>query len=142
MAQNEYPKILIGCPTAEFKRYALDRYINGLQKIKYPNFDILIVDNSESNRYFETLQLKVNKVTNPNAKNVKIIKDKFHESARDRIISSRNIIRQIFLEGDYEYFLSLEQDIVPPQNIVDRLLFICKQTNSKIATAVYFNNQV
>ncbi len=138
----ENAKILIGCPTADFKEYCLDRYVKGLQNLSYTNFDLIIVDNSEANDYFETLKKKINKETAPNAKNIEIIKDEFKESARERIISSRNIIRQKVLDGKYDYFLSLEQDIVAHKDIIQRLLSNLEKTNGKIITAVYFNNQV
>ena len=146
-------KILVGCPTANFKEYALDFYILGLKNLTYTNFDLIIVDNSESNEYFNLLNKKINKETIPNAKNIYIIKDTFKEKARDRIISSRNIIRQKVLDGNYDYFLSLEQDILPYKDMIERFLNDLekiksgneegiKDLNPKIITAVYFNNQV
>ena len=144
----ENKKILIGCPTANFKEYCLDEYIKGLKNLSYPNFDLIVVDNSKTNDYFETLKKKINKEAIPNAKNIEIIKDEFKERARDRIVSSRNIIRQKVLDGKYDCFLSLEQDIVAHKDIIERLLDglekIKEQSNKeiKIITAVYFNNQV
>jgi len=134
----ETTKILIGCPTADFKEYCLDAYIDGLKNLSYTNFDLIIVDNSETNNYFETLKKKINKDTIPNANKIEIIKDEFKEHAKDRIISSRNIIRQKVLDGKYDYFLSLEQDIVPSKDIIEKLL----SSNQKIISAVYFNHQV
>src|SRR3989344_6466165 len=128
-------KILVGCPTADFKEYCLDAYIDGIKNLKFANFDLIVVDNSKTNKYFETLKKKITKEIIPNANKIEIIKDEFKEHARDRIVSSRNIIRQKVLDGKYDYFLSLEQDIVPSKDIIEKLL----SPNKKIITAVYFN---
>ena len=50
-----YPRILIGCPTSYHKEYCLERYITGLKNIQYPNFDILLVDNSDNDEYYKKI---------------------------------------------------------------------------------------
>jgi|SRR3989344_836200 len=116
-------KILIGCPTSAHKKYCLKEYINSIKSLTYKNFDVLIVDNSENDKYFNEIK-----------KELPCIKDKWFENARERIIHSRNLLRKKILDEDYDYFLSLEQDVIPPKDIVERLL----NHNKKIVSALYF----
>ena len=117
---SQQPKILVGCPTCNLYEYCLDDYLEGIKKLTYSNFDLIIVDNSEE----EYKKLK--------EKNIKVIKDKYVEPAVKRIVNSRNILRKYALENNYDYFLSLEQDVVPPEDIIQRLL----SHNKKAITGV------
>jgi len=104
-------KVLVGCPTSDHKEYCLDPYINSIKSLTYKN-DILLVDNSENKDYYKKIK----------EKGIPVIKDKYRETARDRIVHSRNILRRQVLDNGYDYLLSLEQDVIPPKNIIERLL--------------------
>src|SRR3989344_2467954 len=117
-------KILVGCPTSFHKEYALEEYSKSIKALTYPNHDLLLVDNSKDNVYLEKIK----------SLGIEVIKGPWFESARDRIIASRNILRQKVLDEEYDYFLSLEQDVLPPKDIIERLL----QHNKQILSAVYF----
>lgn len=121
------PKILVGCPTSNHKNYALKHYVKGVKALRYDNFDILIVDNSKSDNYMEKIQ----------SLGLPVIKGPYSDSARQRIIDSRNILRQKVLDEGYDYFFSLEQDVIPPKDVIQRLL----NHNKKIVTGVYFSYQ-
>ncbi len=124
---NKIPKILVGCPTSDHKSYALERYAEGLKSLTYENFDILIVDNSKDESYIK----KIRDLGLP------VIKGPYNESARQRIIDSRNILRQKILDGGYDYLFSLEQDVIPPKDVVQRLL----KHDKRIVTGIYFTYQ-
>src|SRR3989344_3675225 len=128
------PKVLIGCPTYKNKEYCLKEYADAVNNLRYDNKDVLVVDNSEGDKYLGKLkQFQLNAV-----------KDPLHfDSARDRIVHSRNIIRQKVLDESYDYFLSLEQDIIPHATIIEEMFdIISKNPQIKILTAVYFNNTI
>ena len=120
-----YPKVLVGCPTSFHKEYCLNEYLEGLKNLTYPNFDILLVDNSDNDDYFEKLKEKV-PVIKINLQN---------EILRVKLANSRNILRKKVIEEKYDYFLSLEQDIVPPKDIIERLI----GNNKDIISGVYYN---
>lgn len=120
-------KILVGCPTSDYKGYCLKEYIDSVKTLDYRDYDILIADNSESDEYAEKIK----------ESGIKVIKMPYHENARQRIIASRNKIRKEFLKGDYDYFLSLEQDVIPPRDIIQRLLSHDKQ----VVAGLYFAMQ-
>ncbi|MFH1400769.1 MAG: glycosyltransferase [Nanoarchaeota archaeon] len=110
-ARKDAPRVLVGCPTYAGKEYCWQQYRDGLKAIAYPNKGILIVDNSKEDIFFEKMRT-----------DVPVIKDVFQENPKDRIVQSRNILRRKVLDEGYEYFLSLEQDVVPPPDIIERLL--------------------
>ena len=119
-------KVLVGCPTSFHKEYALKQYTDSVKKLTYKNHDVLLVDNSKDNTYFEKIK----------SLSIPVIKGPWFESARDRIIASRNILRQKVLDENYDYFLSLEQDVLPPENIIERLL----SAKKKVISGIYFNH--
>tara|TARA_Y100000310_G_scaffold345757_1_gene469340 strand:- start:1375 stop:2073 length:699 start_codon:yes stop_codon:yes gene_type:complete len=120
----KHPKVLVGCPTANFKAYCLDEYIQGVKKLTYPNFDLVIVDNSKDEEYYKRLK----------SHGINVIKDKFVKKAMKRITHSRNILRDIAIKENYDYFLSLEQDVIPPPEVIQQLL---KHNKDVVSAVVY-----
>ena len=120
------PKVLVGCPTWEGKKYCLKEYAEALKKLTYDNFDVLIIDNSKESQYAGMIE----------ALGFKVMRDEWQDKARDRIVSSRNKIKEYALENGYDYFLSLEQDVMPEPDVIQTLL--CHQ--KKIVTGIVMNN--
>lgn len=119
------PKVLVGCPTSMHKKYCIEEYLAVARALTYPNYELILVDNSETDEYYDFLE----------AKNVIVFKAPYYaETARERIVISRNMLRQYALENEYEYFLSLEQDVIPPPDIIEQLL----AHEKKVISAVYF----
>ena len=118
------PKILIGCPTADEKSYCLKEYLKGLEQLTWQNKEIVIVDNSETDDYIK--ELRENKINT--------IKDLRLEDVKERIAHSRNILREKTLSEGFDYFLSLEQDVIPPPDMIEKLLAHGKEA----ITGVYF----
>lgn len=117
------PKILVGCPTSFHKRYCLKEYIDRVKNLSYKNYAILIVENSEDNKYYNEIK-----------KYLPVIKGKYFEGAKDRIINSRNILREYVLNKGYDHFLSLEQDVIPPKDVIEKLI----KNNKEVVGGVYF----
>ena len=119
------PRILVGCPTSDHKAYCLNEYIQGLKRLTYQHKEFLIVDNSATEDYSKQIR----------ATGIPCIHIPWHPSARERIISSRNILRTKALAEGYDYFFSLEQDVVPPADIIERFLAHKKP----IVAGIYYN---
>lgn len=119
-----FPKVLLGCPTSEHKEYCLKEFVEGIRSLTYPNVDILLVDNSKDDSYYNKIK----------SLGLPVFKSPYFEKARDRIILARNILKEKVLKCNYDYFFSLEQDVIPPKDIIERLL----SHNKKIVTGVYF----
>lgn len=122
------PKILVGCPTSFHKEYCLKEYAECVKKISYPNHDVLLVDNSPDDSYVG----KIKKLSLP------VIKGPYFEGALDRIVASRNILRKKVLDEGYDYLFSLEQDVIPPADVLEMLL----KHGKKLVTCIYFAHNV
>lgn len=119
--------ILVASPTYKGMKYCHNRFFNRLKNLTYSNYDILIIDNSEDNGYFNEL------------KNEKgIIALKYNSSEKNkmtRLIESRNKIIKYALENEYEYLLMMDSDVIPPENIIEELL----SCNKDIVSGLYYN---
>ena len=118
------PKVLVGCPTYDGMNYCLERYVNSVKKLNYPNYDILLVDNSASKNYAK----KIKKM------GIKVVHVDRTSNPKEIVADSRNVLRQKALEGNYDFLLSLEQDVIPPKSIIQRRL----KHNKKIVSGIYF----
>ena len=116
------PKVLLGCPTSFHKEYALKEYAEAVKTLDYDNYDILLVDNSPDDIY-------LNKIKNLG---LNVIKGEYFESAIKRIIESRNLLRKYSLDHNYDYFFSLEQDVLPNKDALSKLAMHNKEIVSGI----------
>jgi len=123
------PKVLVGSPVSDLYDYCFDEFVQSRKSLAYKNHDLFFIDNSKSNYFSERLKKT----------NLPFAKIEYLKNARERMIKSRNLIRKKVLEEGYDYFLNLDQDIIPPNDIIERFL----QHKKKILTGVYFvyNNQ-
>jgi len=128
------PKILVGCPTSDHKEYCIEPYIHRLVHLTYPTYDILIVDNSENDSYVQRIKETLKKFTKHRNITWDVVKDDHLPHVKDRIVHSRNLIREKALKEGYDYFFSLEQDVIPPPDVIERLL----SHDKKVITGIYF----
>lgn len=119
------PKILLAAPTSIHKEYIFLTWFLYVQNLTYKNYDIYIVDNSIDDLYHKELRnLGVDiGYVNPSGKDSRVY-----------VTESQNLIRKKFLEGNYEYLFSLEVDIFPSRNVIEKLLS-CKK---EIVSVPYF----
>ncbi|MBS3149859.1 hypothetical protein J4455_04180 [Candidatus Woesearchaeota archaeon] len=89
------PKVLVGCPTSDYHKYCLSDYKESVKNLSYNNYSVVLVDNSYDKDYYKNLE----------DSQTRVIKCTYSESARDRIVRSRNILRDIALNENYDYFL-------------------------------------
>jgi cellulose synthase/poly-beta-1,6-N-acetylglucosamine synthase-like glycosyltransferase len=110
--KTKLPRILIGCPTYSGKEYCIERYIDRVKNLTYKNYDILLIDNSKGNKFFN----KIKKLKVP------VIKGTWNEQSKIRLTNSQNKLREICLKKGYEYMMMLESDLIPPKDIIEQLL--------------------
>lgn len=109
---GKIPRVLVAAPHYNKKDYSLKRYADRIKNLDYPDYDILIADNSEDPDHLEVLDkhgldaVWVNTGT----------------TARERVRDSRNAIRQAALDGNYDFIFFVDTDIIPPKNILLELL--------------------
>ncbi len=104
------PRVLIGCPTYEGKEYCLQEYADAVKNLSYKNYDVMLVDNSKGSAY-------INKIR---GFGLNAMKTEHRTHARDSIVEGRNLLAKKSLE--YDYFLSLEQDVIPPRDVIEKLM--------------------
>lgn len=136
---KKLPKILVGCPTHQYKADSLQAFFEGIQSQTYPNFDVVLEDNSPTTHYADKLKLlaKQWEATHPGHTFRVIYSGETTPKARARLVHGRNLIRDMVLKENYDYFLSLEQDVVPPSDIIERLL----QRQQSFVSGVYWNKE-
>lgn len=121
------PKVLVSryC----FKQYSLTSAVgqDSIKSLTYKNYNILLVDNSADSNYSEKIK----------SLGLPVLKDIRLEDVKERITHSRNIIRKKVLEENYDYFLSLEQDVIPPKDVIERLLKHQKDIVSGVYYTIY-----
>ena len=112
-ADEKYPKVLIAIPTYNKKEYCLPEFLKALENLTYPNYDVIFCDTSPGNDYFEKLK----------GMGLNVLKSNFNNiDSRLNLRDGRNILRMHFLTHDYDYYFSLEDDNIPPKDIIQRLL--------------------
>ena len=120
------PWVLVASPTYKGMKYCQDKFFDRIKNLTYPDYDILIIDNSEDNEYFNELK----------EKGIQVMKDDVSEKNKMlRLISSRNKIIEHALENNYDYVLMMDCDVIPPENIIEELL----KCNKDIVSGLYFN---
>lgn len=122
-----HPKVLVGCPVSDYHKYCTEEYIKSIKSLTYDNYDILLVDNSKDDDFYNSIKDLV-----------PVIRWGYKPNTYDRIISCRNLLRQKVLDGGYDYLFSLEQDVIPPRNVIERLLSYEKN----IISGVYFKPDI
>jgi hypothetical protein len=106
-------KVLIFTPIAEHKEYCLQAFIDNVKKFTYANFEHIFVDNSSSQKFTRKLIDKYGQTA---------YWVKRGGSSREGLTRSQIFARNKFLAGDYDYLLSLESDVFPPVDFIQRLL--------------------
>jgi len=122
------PRVLVGCSTSFHKEYALKEYANAVKSIEYDNYDVLLVDNSKDDNYFNKIK----------EHGLNVIKGPYFESAIKRIIESRNLLRKYALDNDYDYFFSLEQDVIPGKDVLKKLI----SHNKEVVSGIYLVHNI
>ncbi len=122
----KYPKVLVGCPIHEVKRYVTDEWLNCISNFSYPNYSIHLADNSPTNIFQKELQARGYSVSWQSPKNKTL-----YEAMKD---SHNACVTKILEDKTIEYFLHLECDVFPPcLDIIDRLLM----HNKPVVSAMY-----
>ena len=107
-----YPKVLILTPIYNGKEYCRKEFVNNTKKFTYPNFHHIFIDNSKGDSYTKKLRkegLIVHRV--PRGK-----------SSREALANAQNYGASYAIKNDYDYVLSLESDIFPRPDVIQRLM--------------------
>lgn len=103
--------------TYDGKDYIWDKFYENIKNLSYPNYDILIIDNTAGREYFKLLKKRTKKESNIIVEHVLR-----GGTSREAQAKSLNRIREFILNNRYEYFMSIESDLIPPRDIIERLM--------------------
>jgi len=116
------PKILLGTPTHEGKEYCLDYWVKVVKKIKKEfNCDIILIDNSKTDRYSREIKKR----------GIKVIKSPKYNLPLKSLGEARKKLYEYAIKNNYDFLFSLEQDIFPPIDIIKHLLKIRGKVNEE-----------
>ena len=132
--------MLIAAPTASAKNYCFEKWIENVLDFTYPDFDVVLFDNSIEGRTNadHLTDLFISRYG---------LSDKFKafysersrgkESVIERMAISHNDCRDYFLKGKYGYMLHLESDVMPEKNVIEELLIHRKP----VISALYYRDE-
>jgi len=108
----KYPKVLIFTPTYDGKEYCRKEFIENINKINYPNKEFIMIDNSVTDDYYKLLLkegINVHRV--PRGAN-----------SREALAAAQNYARRYAINNNFDYVLSVESDLFPKKDIVQKLM--------------------
>ncbi len=123
------PRVLVGCPTSYRHSHSIRQFIACLNELTYPCFDVLFVDETEGEKFAGYLRNKGYNVVRSSPKS---------EAKIGRIIENRNIIIDYCIKNNYDFLFFLDTDVIPPKDVIERLV----SHNKDIISGVYLANQI
>lgn len=105
------PKVLVASPTYHKKDYCFKTWSDNVKGFTYPNYDVLMVDNSP---------IDYHKKLSKHFKTIKV--DRGNMNSVQALTASQNEIRAHFLQYNYDWLFMLESDVIPPKDIIEYFL--------------------
>jgi hypothetical protein len=135
---KNFPKVLVACPTAAAKNYTAEEWIVNTNKFYYPNYDIVMVDNTNdggiNSNYLNELAKKNNAEGKFWAGSLY-----FHnkeESVIEKMRASHQYCADLAIDKGYSHLLHLESDVIAPPETIDQLI----QHNLPVVGALYYRD--
>lgn len=126
-AINKY-KVLVGTPHNEVKNYCFDDWAELAKTLTYPNYDLMIVDNSKDRSNCQKILSMGIKCDYVKPKN---------KSSQQYIAESLELLRMTAIRDNYDILVILEDDVFPPHDFIQRLL----SHKEKIVSGMYMIGQ-
>jgi len=121
-------KVLVAAPLCEWYDYCWDEFLNRVKELTYENYDLFFTENSSTNNFFGKVK----------AQGFDVIKTEHLHRIRDMVTRDHNIIRDKVLDGGYDYLLILDQDVIPPRDVIEKLM----KHDKDIISGLYFGPKV
>ena len=119
------PKVLVGAPVSDMHAYCIKEFLTAIKSFTYSNYDILLVDNSKTNTFYNQIK-----------EAVPVVRIPYELRARERVTKAHNILRDKALKEGYDYLFILDQDVIPPERAIEILI----SRNKKAIAGLYFGN--
>lgn len=105
------PRVLVACPTHSIKKYSLPRWIEAVGAFTYHPREALLVDNSPNMMLWWEFRDQTN-----------VVHMHIDGTPHHRIAESMEHIRQYMLRARFDYWLSLECDVIAPPDTIETML--------------------
>lgn len=144
--KNNLPKVLLVAPVSDRHKGVIDKWIKHLDNLSYPNFDVLLTDNTlDKGEYFNYLKDKKLKEGNWGGEKFErnIIVQRYEWTPEkihplQMLAYCREEQRKYFLEHtEYSAFFILDDDIFIPRDGIQRLLIYNKDAVGFYAHVFY-----
>lgn len=140
--KNLLPKVLIGCPVSQRHEKVFFEWVKWLDKLNYPNFDLILVDTTlDTEDYFNKIKEVKVKDKSPIVLRHEWNPDEQHPI--QMLADAREKIRQYFLEHkEYSHLFWLDDDIFIPEKGIQKLLSYNKDAVGFYVHVFYKPNEV
>lgn len=110
---SDAPRVLVAAPQHESKNYCWEEWADRVKNLTYPNYEVFLADNSPDKSNMKMIQqYGFDSQWSPKHKNGLIARiNEGHEACRKKAIS-----------GKFDYMLHLETDVIPPYDVIERLM--------------------
>lgn len=117
--------MLVASPVFDGMEYCIGDFLDRMKSLSYGDYDIFLVDNSENRDFAKKLKKEYG---------VDVLHLNLDMSGMKKIVRCRNRIFSYAAENGYDYVLMMDSDVIPPVDIIERLLFHDKD----IVSGLYF----
>jgi len=108
-----FPKVLIAAPQHDSKNYAFEKWFKRVQELTYPNYEVYLADNSKTKENVVNLKFR-----GIHAEHIAQHEDGLIFTMAD----AHNACRKYAIDNGFDYMLHLETDIIPPMDVIEKLL--------------------
>jgi hypothetical protein len=122
-------RVLVTCPTARTKDYALDAYLRAYHEFTYPNRELFMVDTSKDEEYADELE----------AKGVHTARYPCNPIGVTLLVTYvwQDVLFPYVKEHGFDWVLSLESDTVCPPNTIEFLLDAAERYQASVVALSY-----
>lgn len=115
-------KVFIGTPIHVRKDYCMQQFMHAVNSIDYPEFHHCVVDNSPTANYVNDIKTLYNTPKRSFFRVETADESLKGDSSHKRLVASYTIMRDQFLATDYEFFMTLECDVMIPSDGLKKLV--------------------
>lgn len=122
-----FPRVLVAAPTASAKKYCFEEWLDNVLEFTYPNFNVLLFDNTNDSGEFANYMndLYKNRYGYSEkflATNSLLINNSSATNVIEKMALSHNDCRNYALFHNYDYLLHLESDVFPEKDVIQTLM--------------------
>lgn len=120
----EEKKVLVGSSFSYAKRNSAIPFFKSLKQLSYQNKKVVVLDYSPDESFLNIAKVK----------GIEMQKVEQLETETETLAGNRNKLAKLVLEGGFDYFLSLEQELVVQPDLIQALL----QHKKAVCSSLYF----